>query len=69
MELRLAAQEREVGAVTEALGAVLEEVGDLSSAVSQIRKMPLQIAETVNQDSQPGVPTTGRADLRQPHAA
>lgn len=63
LELRLAAQERDLGAVTESSGAVLEEVGDLSSAVSQIWEIILQIAEAVNQDSQLRVQTVSGANV------
>ena len=52
IEQRLAAQEREVGAVVESLATVLGEVTKLSAAVSQIREMLLQITNAINPNPQ-----------------
>ena len=52
IEQRLAAQERELGAVVESLATVLEEVSKLSAAVNQMREMLVQITDAINQHPQ-----------------
>ena len=47
IEQRLAAQERELGALVESLATVLDEVSELSAAVSQMREMLLQITDAI----------------------
>ena len=58
---RLAAQERELGAVVESLVAVLEETGELSAAVSQLREMLLHNTDAISQGPYLAWPAAGGA--------